>query len=48
MLGSDLSDPPHLTKREAARAAQALWRQMTEWYGEEFDTIHPRAKGKGN
>ena len=32
-LGSTLSDPPDLTKREAARAAYELFRQMTNWYG---------------
>jgi hypothetical protein len=37
-LGSDLNDPPGLTKREAARAAERLWRQMVAWYGEEIDS----------
>jgi hypothetical protein len=34
-LGSTLSDPPNLTKRQAALAAFALARQITQWYGEE-------------
>lgn len=33
-LGSTLSDPPGLTKREAARAALALFRQIEDWYGD--------------
>jgi hypothetical protein len=32
--GSTLDDPPGLTKREAARAAFALLRQIAGWYGE--------------
>jgi hypothetical protein len=37
-LGSKLSDPPGLTKREAARAALALFRQIAEWYGPDADS----------
>ena len=29
------SDPPNLTKREAAIAARDLWAQIVAWYGEE-------------
>jgi hypothetical protein len=36
-LGSDLGDPPGLTKREAALAALTLWRQIAAWYGDEVD-----------
>jgi hypothetical protein len=33
MSDSTLSDPPGLTKREAARAAHTLWLQVESWYG---------------
>lgn len=34
-LGSKLNDPPGMTKREAARAALNLFRQIEGWFGEE-------------
>jgi hypothetical protein len=33
-LGSTLGDPPHLTLREAARAAHALFIQVEDWFGD--------------
>jgi hypothetical protein len=34
-MGAKLEDPPALTKRQAARAALDLFRQIEEWYGDE-------------
>lgn len=39
IAGSTSSDPPGMTKREAAHAAFTLWGLVKIWYGDDADVM---------